>query len=335
MENINLIKKINLVLIFAFLAFLAVITADIAVIVIDESIIIPVKKEKRVAFLKKKSEKKKALIDYKDIYELNVFNAAISDENFFKKDRTEKVIPEGIEEVKEFEEQKTTPEINIEDYELYGTLTATPKEMSYATIYNKPKKKYEMYGLKEYNKYIDEVYEIVDITRTSVDIKTKDGTVTLSLTDKKESKSSRSARPVENASRRSRRASSRVPPKSVNQGITRVSDNRYIIDQRMYQDLTKDVSSLMALQKQVNFTPKHDKNNNPIGFQIRRITPGSIFQKIGLRRNDVVKSINGRVLKSMSIPEALGLLNELKNETNINVDLLRRNKDMMIGYEVR
>ena len=122
---------------------------------------------------------------------------------------------------------------------------------------------------------------------------------------------------------------------SKNEGITKVSENKYIIDQRLYESLTKDVSSLMTLQRQISFIPKMDADRNPIGFEVRRITPGSLFQKIGLRRGDVVKSVNGKVLNAMSVQGALQLLTDMRKETDISLDIKRRNREETIGYEVR
>jgi type II secretory pathway component PulC len=340
MKNISLIKKISILFVFVFLAVLAVITADITVTLIGKSIKIPFKKSEEVSSLKERVEKKRELIYFREIFDHNIFNVSVLDENFFekkKKEEADSVTEEFADVLEPVTDEKVISEFDVEKYELYGTMTANPKNLSYATIYNKSTKKYEIYGLKEYNRFIEDVHEIIDITRDSVEIKTQGGeSVILKLKEKKAA-----------APREPRRSHGReLPPKSparpardmkssINQGITRVSEDRYIIDQRLYQDLTKDVSSLMSLQRQISFIPKLDENKNPIGFEIRRITPGSLFQKIGLRRGDTVKSVNGRVLNAMSVQGALQLLNEMKNETDINLGINRNKTNKNIGYEVR
>jgi general secretion pathway protein C len=335
MKSMALINKISLLATFAFSALLAVIAADVTVTFMEKSIHIPVKKEKSASRFKKAEVKKAALTDFKEIFELNVFQASVKDPDFFTRD-TRKVILDAAKEEEILEpeqEQEAVPMIDVDNYELYGTMVVTPDLLSSATIYNKKTKKYEVYGLKEYNRFIDDIYEIVDITRGSIEIKSEGENVIINI---KEIKSKApAARPP------SRRGAGKKPatpggaaPVST-EGITKVAENRYVIDQRLYQSLTKDVSSLMTLQRQISFIPKMGKDNTPMGFEVRRITPGSLFQKIGIQRGDIVKTINGRVLNAMSVPEALQLLNEMKNETNINLDFIRRNKEQTIGYEVR
>lgn len=336
MKNINIKRKINILAIFVFLAVLAVITADMTVTFITKEIKVPFKKEKKVSYVKKAAEKKRPLVHYKEVFDKNIFDAAVSNPNFFKGGHYVKDEKTSFkDDTSQIEEplKEETESFNQDNYELFGTIVSDPKDLSTATIYDKTDRKHEIYGLKEYNRFIDGKYKILKITRNSVEVKTPDGSVTLKVVEEKDEK------PVE---RPPRREPFRRPPRNSrsdlskdDEGITKLSNNSYVIDQRFYESLTKDVSSLMTLQRQINFIPKLDENNKPIGFEIRRITPGSLFQKIGLRRGDTVKSINGRVLNAMSVQEALQLLNEMKNETNISLDIMRNNQDSSIAYEVR
>ena len=332
MKNISLIKKISNLSVFTFLSLLAVITADITVTIIGKSIQVPVRKEMKISQKKKSEDKKKLLIDYKELFNINIFSAAILNPDFFSTGPKKNTIDRSTAEPASAQPEKPSVlPIDVTKYELHGTMVATPREYSSATILNRNNSKYEIYGMKEYNRFIDGDHEIIDITRDSVEVKTADGSVFIKAVEKKEQKApDRGSR-----KRNAKEPRGKGPPTADDEGITRISENRYVIDQRLYQSLTNNMSSLMSLQRQISFIPKLDKENNPIGFEIRRITPGSLFQKIGLKRGDTVNSVNGKVLNDMSLEEAFGLLNEMKGETNINLGLNRNNKTSTIGYEVR
>ena len=336
MKNIAIVQKSLILLYLVFLATLAVITADITATYIDKAINVPAKKESKITLSKKSEEKKRELIDYKSLFDINIFSVAVLNADFFNKK------PLNLDLAKEAPpppppvEVRKNPPMNIGNYDLFGTIVAIPKIESLATIYNKTTRKYDIYGLKEYNNLIEDMYEIVGISRRSVEIKTEDGNITLELSEKgaktPSSRDNRRPPPHPPAGMEEMEDSSHEGDQK---GITKVSENHYIIDQRFYTELTENLSSLMKLQSQINFVPKLDNDKNPIGFEIRRIAPDSIFQQIGLKRGDVVKTINGKVISALSAQEGLQLLEEMKNETNLNLDIDRMNKPSTIGYEVR
>jgi len=66
------------------------------------------------------------------------------------------------------------------------------------------------------------------------------------------------------------------------------------------------------------------------GFQIRSIRSGSIFQRIGLQNFDVIKSVNGQPITTAD--QALRLLTMFRNETEISMDLHRRNEPLKLHY---
>lgn len=68
------------------------------------------------------------------------------------------------------------------------------------------------------------------------------------------------------------------------------------------------------------------------GFQIRRIQPGSIFQKIGLRNMDVIRSVNGESIASAD--QALKLMTVFRNERQVVLDISRQNKSMTLSYVI-
>jgi general secretion pathway protein C len=69
------------------------------------------------------------------------------------------------------------------------------------------------------------------------------------------------------------------------------------------------------------------------GFKVFAIRKGSLFDKIGLQNNDVVKRINGVELDSAE--KGLELFQALKNETTFNVDLMRKSQKTTMRFSVQ
>lgn len=68
------------------------------------------------------------------------------------------------------------------------------------------------------------------------------------------------------------------------------------------------------------------------GFQIRKIVPGSIYQRLGLRNSDIIKSVNGESLTTAD--QALRLFSLFKNEREISLEIQRGSKPFTLNYIV-
>jgi type II secretion system protein C len=68
------------------------------------------------------------------------------------------------------------------------------------------------------------------------------------------------------------------------------------------------------------------------GYMITYIRPHSIFDKIGLRKGDILLEVNGRRLKNDS--DAWDLYKHAKEFDRFEVKILRNNKEKVIEYEV-
>ena len=69
------------------------------------------------------------------------------------------------------------------------------------------------------------------------------------------------------------------------------------------------------------------------GFRIFAIRRNSLFQKLGLKNNDVVQRVNGMELNDPA--RAMGLLDELKGENRLTIDVLRGKEPRTLTYEIR
>jgi general secretion pathway protein C len=69
------------------------------------------------------------------------------------------------------------------------------------------------------------------------------------------------------------------------------------------------------------------------GFRIVSISPASFYERIGLRNGDVIQRINGIEVKD---PQSfMQVFTQLKDETNITMDLMRNNQKESFSYEIR
>lgn len=74
------------------------------------------------------------------------------------------------------------------------------------------------------------------------------------------------------------------------------------------------------------------KDNKIDGFKVFRVARGSAFDKLGLRRGDVIKSINNTVLTSYA--DAFKVYNEINKTQYLNIEILRNNEIMELNYEI-
>jgi general secretion pathway protein C len=68
------------------------------------------------------------------------------------------------------------------------------------------------------------------------------------------------------------------------------------------------------------------------GFKINFIRSGSPFAKLGIKRNDTIKAINGQELKSYNA--AFSVYKDIKNAENLTVVIMRNNEEMELEYEI-
>ena len=57
------------------------------------------------------------------------------------------------------------------------------------------------------------------------------------------------------------------------------------------------------------------------------------IESIGIRSGDVIKSINGKPIDSPN--KALDLFEQLKNSSNINLDIERRGQPKQLNYDIK
>ena len=106
-------------------------------------------------------------------------------------------------------------------------------------------------------------------------------------------------------------------------GIRQLSDDKWMIERKMLDELLDDPAALI---NQARVVPQQD------GLRFFGIRPSSIFFKIGLRNGDTVHKINDVELSN--VQNALGVFSQLKNEDDFSIDFTRRGKKLSYAYDV-
>ncbi len=111
-------------------------------------------------------------------------------------------------------------------------------------------------------------------------------------------------------------------------GISSNGDD-FVVDEA---ELDKGLENLPLLLTQARAVP-YFKDGRSIGLRLFAIKSGSLYEKIGLKNGDILKSVNGNSLAD--ITQALKLFEQLKQERSINLVLEREKQDREFKYTIR
>lgn len=126
-----------------------------------------------------------------------------------------------------------------------------------------------------------------------------------------------------------------VPGSSVGAGPSPVQTRaagvplRKVIDRREVEQAMNDLPKLLS---QARAAP-HMVNGTINGFRLDYIAPASFYEKIGVQAGDVLHRVNGVDIRDPST--MLNLLQQLKNEQIVKLDVARNNQRSTITYELR
>lgn len=142
--------------------------------------------------------------------------------------------------------------------------------------------------------------------------------------------------PEENKPAAQHPARASIPPAQPKTGnapagtsVRQVSKNRWVLDRR---EIESAVDNLPQLLTKARIIPNFSEGK-PDGFRIFAITEDSLYSKIGLQNGDILHRINGIEVKDPQ--NFLKVFEQLKDESNITVDLVRNNQKETFGYEIR
>ncbi len=114
-------------------------------------------------------------------------------------------------------------------------------------------------------------------------------------------------------------------------GVKKISANEFELDKAF---LDKELSNTGKLASQASIAPNYDGTGvKRAGIKMMGIRSGSVFQKLGIESNDVVKKINGTNVQNQA--HALDLLNKLKGKSNASIEVERKGASKVLKYKVK
>ncbi|HUA34856.1 MAG TPA: type II secretion system protein GspC [Candidatus Binataceae bacterium] len=111
-----------------------------------------------------------------------------------------------------------------------------------------------------------------------------------------------------------------APQESLN--LERTGPSSFEVDR---QDLMKTVANPASLMTQIRAVP-NIQNGTTNGFTLSEITPGSVFEQIGLQDGDVLTGINGQAVNNPL--QAVGMLSQMSQRPSVDITVMRDGQPM-------
>lgn len=121
------------------------------------------------------------------------------------------------------------------------------------------------------------------------------------------------------------------PTAAASSEVTQVGNNQF---QLKRADLLKYTNNLASILQQARSVPNRNPQTGEIdGFRLLDFQPGSIYEKLGLQRMDVIKGVNGEPVDSPA--KAMELYNALKSSDKVNISVERNGKTESLDYSIQ
>ncbi len=224
---------------------------------------------------------------------------------------------------------RTTASASRSRFLLIGTIVSDSPGVSRAILWAdgmKEPKAFRIHGEVEPGAIL------ASVTRDKAWIDRGDGREQLDLlpvgTKGRPSASGPPAAPVPPA-RGARQAAPPETPGGTDLRVERLGDNSFAIDEAGVAQLTGNINQFMT---QVRLVP-YFEGSQSAGYRIAAIRPGTAFEKLGFQGGDVLQQVNGLNLSS---PEKLyTIFQNLKDEKQVTVNILRQGQKSTLKYEIR
>lgn len=111
--------------------------------------------------------------------------------------------------------------------------------------------------------------------------------------------------------------------------ITKVGKDSYEIDRPALMEKLDDLNEVTRWARVI----PHYRDGQPQGFKIVGVRPGSPLAHLGVRSGDVLKSVNDEEIDSPN--KALELLERLKTEDSVVIEMDRRGRKVTLEYRIK
>ncbi|MCZ7586373.1 MAG: hypothetical protein M5R36_25285 [Deltaproteobacteria bacterium] len=112
-------------------------------------------------------------------------------------------------------------------------------------------------------------------------------------------------------------------------GIKEVGEGQYVVSKDLFQETFSHPARMM---RGVRVVP-HFERGRIAGFRFKRIRKKSLYHKIGLRRKDILRRING--IEISGVDDIMKVMASLREARRFTIDLTRKGQKRSFTYEVR
>jgi general secretion pathway protein C len=112
-------------------------------------------------------------------------------------------------------------------------------------------------------------------------------------------------------------------------GVKRLGEGKFVVDQREVTGSTENLNQLLTQARALPYM----EQGKTVGFRISEIVPGSMYEKIGLQNGDVIQRINSQDVDDPG--KFFQMYQNLKEERNVSIDLIRGGQRQTLNYEIR
>ncbi len=112
--------------------------------------------------------------------------------------------------------------------------------------------------------------------------------------------------------------------------VRKKGDNQFELSRSTIDSYINNISDVL---QQARAVPNKDPATGEInGFKVLDLKPGSIYEKLGIQRNDVIEAVNGSAVNSPQ--KAMEMYQNLKNADKISIRVNRGGQSQELSYSV-
>lgn len=287
----------------------------VATVVENEYLQIPHQEAKFIPPKQTIQDRPRKYSEFKNILEQNIFNVEVEAE---KK-------PVIVEEIPVVAPGKALSDL-INDLELKG-IHYRKNYYIFCVIKQKKKRKEDIFTigdeLFESGAVVHRIFTTYGNQRVLIKLGNEIGTLTTAEDDKL-----KQAAPAPKVAKKTPSRIRKVEP---------TVSNKYSTDGRNFYITATEVDTHLndfgALLNQARMIP-YFKGGKHQGFKVKAIDKGSLYEKLGLRNNDVIKNVNGESLAEAGGEKIMGLFNLLRNEREFTIEIERSGNPQKLNYFV-
>ncbi|MBI5179339.1 MAG: hypothetical protein HZA04_08810 [Nitrospinae bacterium] len=112
--------------------------------------------------------------------------------------------------------------------------------------------------------------------------------------------------------------------------VAMLNEGQYLMDRRFFESQKANMNDMMT---QIRAIPNMAPDGSINGFQLFEIVKDSMYDRIGLKNQDVLQRVNGQPLNS--VETGLDLFNALKNDNHFVLDVVRNKERKTIKIDIQ